>query len=1092
MSPRGRWSMRLAAGLFLAVVTAAPSLAKKNTSVRGWAHSEFGRLVFEWSAPVKHSAKISGRTLTVRFARPVTAPLAKAKKGLSKYLRGIDLSKNRRVLTARLKGDYKLRQFTKRNIVIIDLVRGAPATNKTRSTRARAVDLPVRTGQHQRYGRMVFDWKVPVEYTARKTKGDVDIRFRKRASVDGDRLRRRLPDQVGAVTTQTTKNGLRVRLKVAPGARIRHFRDGTRVVVDVIGKPAPKRIAKKPRTKPRREKPEAARVRTAAASPKPASAKSKPSRPKAVKPAAAPLRRKPAATANAGFVPLVTVDGQKTPSGLTLKFNWREDTALAAYRRGGKLWLFFDKPARIDVAAMRVFGRNLVGQVAQVPMPRASWVKLDVPARVNAALDRTGQAWVLRLTTGKPEDASPPGSAQVRFDRKPPGKAKVRVSVPKGLASYRAIDPDVGDELFITPSPDPKLALDRPMESVEFALLPSLAGIVVAKKADQVAVAAKGGAIEISSPGGLILSRAADAKSTRPKPGARGKRQPLSHIKEWAQRGGAEAVKEQQALIDGVIRAPKPKRNQARVKLARHYLARQKPGAAVGVLDIVRRQDLSYERNLDFRALRGAARYLLGHYGDAEADLNYSFLKKDPSVAPWLAALSAESGNWTAAHGLFKSTEPIIADYPNWLANRFSLLAAEAALVADDADAAKKRLATLRRVDLSDHQRLQLDYLQAFLLKKQGKTEEAIAQWNRLAGGKDRRVRAKAAFAATETQLEAGEIDIAAAIERMERLTYAWRGDAFEFDLLSRLGELYTKDQRHRRALNSYRQAASYFENVEGAEAMTQRMSDLFDKLYLKGGADRLPAVRALALYEEFRELTPAGKAGDEMIRRLADRLARADLLEEAAQLLDHQVQFRLEGPKKAEIGARLALIRLLDLKPEQAVDALDKSRVDGISADLQRRRSHMRARALSLLSRAPQALAALDGDNGRDAELIRVSIHWRKKAWGDAARAIGRVLKDAKPKDLGEADLRLVLQWSVALALDQNWRKLRDLRTRFGQIMEGSPQAEAFKAIVGGDADQVPDYKTLAKTAGDLGSFEAFMSSYREQVKAARPTAIN
>ena len=39
------------------------------------------------------------------------------------------------------------------------------------------------------------------------------------------------------------------------------------------------------------------------------------------------------------------------------------------------------------------------------------------------------------------------------------------------------------------------------------------------------------------------------------------------------------------------------------------------------------------------------------------------------------------------------------------------------------------------------------------------------------------------------------------------------------------------------------------------------------------------------AMFYEFRELTPIGRRGDEMIRRLADRLVAVDLLDQAGEL---------------------------------------------------------------------------------------------------------------------------------------------------------------------------------------------------------------
>ena len=47
-------------------------------------------------------------------------------------------------------------------------------------------------------------------------------------------------------------------------------------------------------------------------------------------------------------------------------------------------------------------------------------------------------------------------------------------------------------------------------------------------------------------------------------------------------------------------------------------------------------------------------------------------------------------------------------------------------------------------------------------------------------------------------------------------------------------------------------------------------------------------AVDALSLYYDFRDLTPIGRKGDEMIRTLADRLVALDLLDQALVIAPH------------------------------------------------------------------------------------------------------------------------------------------------------------------------------------------------------------
>ena len=85
--------------------------------------------------------------------------------------------------------------------------------------------------------------------------------------------------------------------------------------------------------------------------------------------------------------------------------------------------------------------------------------------------------------------------------------------------------------------------------------------------------------------------------------------------------------------------------------------------------------------------------------------------------------------------------------------------------------------------------------------------------------------------------------------------------------------------------------------------------------------------IQQLALFYDFKELTPIGADGDLMVRKLVRRLVDVDLLDQAGDLLKYQVDNRLQGVAKAQVAADLAAIDLLDAKPEAAIDAVEASR---------------------------------------------------------------------------------------------------------------------------------------------------------------------
>ena len=150
-------------------------------------------------------------------------------------------------------------------------------------------------------------------------------------------------------------------------------------------------------------------------------------------------------------------------------------------------------------------------------------------------------------------------------------------------------------------------------------------------------------------------------------------------------------------------------------------------------------------------------------------------------------------------------------------------------------------------------------------------------------------------------------------------LTVGWRGDETEIEALQLLAKLYTDGQRYRDAFQIMRTALVVHPGSDLTRQIHDDAAATFDQLFLAGKGDALPPIEALSLFYDFRDLTPVGRRGDEMIRRLADRLVAVDLLDPAAELLQHQVDNRLQGAARAQVATRLAVIYLLNHKPDAA-----------------------------------------------------------------------------------------------------------------------------------------------------------------------------
>src|SRR6185436_20036527 len=145
---------------------------------------------------------------------------------------------------------------------------------------------------------------------------------------------------------------------------------------------------------------------------------------------------------------------------------------------------------------------------------------------------------------------------------------------------------------------------------------------------------------------------------------------------------------------------------------------------------------------------------------------------------------------------------------------------------------------------------------------------------------------APALLRATQIRMELGQITPLQAAGVFDGLRYRWRGDATELETIRALGQLYLGQGRYREALEAFRTAGNRLPNMPQAVQLQADLAAAFRALFLEGQADGLEPVQALALFYDFRELTPVGADGDLMVRRLVRRLVDVDLLDKAAELL--------------------------------------------------------------------------------------------------------------------------------------------------------------------------------------------------------------
>ncbi|HAQ35592.1 MAG TPA: hypothetical protein DCQ53_09590, partial [Alphaproteobacteria bacterium] len=282
-------------------------------------------------------------------------------------------------------------------------------------------------------------------------------------------------------------------------------------------------------------------------------------------------------------------------------------------------------------------------------------------------------------------------------------------------------------------------------------------------------------------------------------------------------------------------------------------------------------------------ALAGVASFMLGRIEDAHNAFAIPVLMSDPDAAPWRGMIAAAQEEWEEASRRFTTGSSSIYGYtPEWRA-RFAVARARVALENNDFAAASAQLRDLSRDEPSRRDMAEAEWIAARIDAESGEQGRAIERFEALSHSGFPGVEAAALLELYRLRLANGTMSAEEGVEALESLRLRWRGDALELDTIRLLGSLYIREGAYGQGLETMRTAQARFPDSRASRRMGEEMATVFRRLFLEGEADRLDPIEAVALFYDYRFLTPIGTDGDRMVRRLVDRLVAFDLLGQAA-----------------------------------------------------------------------------------------------------------------------------------------------------------------------------------------------------------------
>lgn len=938
--------------------------------------------------------------------------------------------------------------------------------------------LKVRSGDHPSYSRIVFDWNRNVNYSANLTGNMLEINFLADAIPDFSAVLNASPNYVSNPVYSDDGGLLTVTFDVAEGGQLRHFRSGTKVVIDVYvdGARMPARQANAVQG-------DADSVIGNAQDE--ISDQTQETRPAAVAPTPA-LASRP--VAGAQIASNVTVNGREANDAFIIDYEWDHDVKAAAFIRGGHLWVVFDQYTAVDQTSLNNVLGGRVKSAEQLVDQSPTILHYAIAADQNARMEKMTNGWQVSLRSNA---AVPQLPIEVGHQTISNVGENIFLMANDLGNVINIEDPYIGDSISIVPASLSSQGVMEQNNYTEFNILKSAQGIAVQLIADDIFVTRHETGVSISGQDGLAVSRSSVPALSEPLPvTADGK--PADEIRmlldfeSWEtgplpDKGYTENRHE---LLYRLSTSTQEDRNEARWNLATFNLANNNAAEAYGILQVMGESEPGFIENPSYRATLAVANIKLRRFEEAIELLSHRSLVAELDAILWRSLAYEAIGEYQKAMDDFNLGVDVLALQPvdERAAFLFSSLRAGSAL--GDIENMNNRINSMSSLALDAKQLSELDYWRGRMAEQYGDEALAAEEYDKVIAAGVRYPAALAKVARINQQHRLEEIDAPEAIDQLEKLRFAWRGDDFELDLLKQLGQLYVEQQDYREGLSTLRQAATYFPGSPKTSGLTREMSEIYNDLFLNGGADNMSPLKAMALFLEFRELTPLGAAGDTMTRNLARRMVSVDLLNDAADLLEFQVENRLQGVARADIASDLARIYVMNKEPDKAVQILRATRQSQVPEDIEFERRMIEIRALVQLGQYEEAEVMLEGISSEEAENLRSDIFWKTENW-QAVVDHGYQRLDRRWTDsaeLTDGERQSVLRIAVALALDEDEIGLESLRSQYGVHMEDGLFADAFELITAKEIKSGDDIRELTQTIASVDQLETFMDSYRSE----------
>ncbi|WP_316353407.1 tetratricopeptide repeat protein [Candidatus Trichorickettsia mobilis] len=763
---------------------------------------------------------------------------------------------------------------------------------------------------------------------------------------------------------------------------------------------------------------------------------------------------------------------------LTFDFG-EQNPGMAAFFRGKYLWVVFDQPKIFTFA-----NNSVLTNFTQIASDTNTVLKMKVNGYKNARVTKTGKLWNIIISQVDNKDKKLVLTPQVADNQD-------ELTIVGDFENSKFIeinDKVVGDIIKLITFKTPSIRVEQLKEFIDFNLIPSIQGCVTAISSDEsVEFSKEKNTLHIVSKSDLLNTNQNNSNDNTAKillPTDQGSLLPVGH---WVDDSKFIDMRSQ-LISDAGLTDNKTALFNKRFELARFFFEHGLYKESLSALVLTQKTTSDeYKADLKAQFLAAVDYTLVGALDEAAKIYTRLLAIVDQSNADeinlWNNYNAFLFGKNPNKIGFLSNLDKFVNLYPDDLYWPLAFSEIDLCLLSNDLKTVESMFKALRSAPLGKYTNsLQFYKANYYRKKKQlNLTQQFLTDLAQKEDDPFNQVRSEMEL--VKLQVSKKEISLSEATKRLEALRFAWRGDTLEYDLLLLLAGYY-RDQKDNsmNALRTYMYISNAFNNQLSNFYITSEMVKIFNGIFLPGGTvEEMPPFEAVSLFNEFKELNPIGSQGDEIILLIARKLMELDLLDQAVELLKHQVSYRLTGEKRIINADHLAIALLMDKKPLEAIKVLDETDKDNFKFEEHKYRLRLKAKALIDTNQYLEALDVLAEDDSQDAQILKKESLFQAEKWKEYIDLVAPIVNNiAKDKINDGAMIQDILRLAIAYYMINDQSALTALVQSLNLNSENEILKNTIDLLL--TTGKPIDYKNLDQSL-DIDQVQILLDQYKNQL---------